>query len=480
MPSHPIFRTPLTVNPKFELAPVPREYNYWPETAAWTSLPIWRIRKLDRRQVGYGLVANSDGFDDSPDAEIISRGVNSKGPASVALARQGNFFLWGFPATPGDMTESARRCFINAVCYIKHFDGQKPLVHKDRGATGRAGLLEGIAMQRKIMRDGDYKEGLKPAERNDPEQVAGMRKMYVEMFQGSFPAELVKEFGEDYDKYQSWVRENYDLLHLVPAASKDAWPPNHFAVDDDLKVLGLKSNHDVATLEGCVKLLEKGDRAEAARRVLKRYTFVDFLDAQGWRQWLDANKKRLFFSEMGGFKFVATPTNFVPRYDAPRPLLNKDAPLDHNRPVVATVAVEPTQVLSGSTCKIKVKVVVAPMWHIAAGGGPALPMTIAVELPKDVEAVGEWSGPRPEAASNGELHYTGMLEFTRTLRVRTGAEESASKVVCRVNYTVCDRNSCRPPATETVEAYIVVANAPAEPKSAETLPTKAAEASKAK
>ena len=48
----------------------------------------------------------------------------------VAIARHGNFFLWGFSAQPSDMTLEAQKCFLNAVCYIKKFDGQKPIVAK--------------------------------------------------------------------------------------------------------------------------------------------------------------------------------------------------------------------------------------------------------------------------------------------------------------------------------------------------------------
>jgi hypothetical protein len=29
------------------------------------------------------------------------------------------------------MTPEARKCFVNAVCYIKKFDGQKPIVRKE-------------------------------------------------------------------------------------------------------------------------------------------------------------------------------------------------------------------------------------------------------------------------------------------------------------------------------------------------------------
>src|SRR5205823_2344367 len=39
-----------------------------------------------------------------------------------------NYLLWGFSAPPADMTASGRRAFVNAVAYIRRFDGARPLV----------------------------------------------------------------------------------------------------------------------------------------------------------------------------------------------------------------------------------------------------------------------------------------------------------------------------------------------------------------
>ncbi len=55
-------------------------------------------------------------------------------------------------------------------------------------------------------------------------------------------------------------------------------------------------------------MLERNDQPELATRLLKRYTQEEFDTAQRWRDWLETNRNRLFFSDVGGFKFFAGPT----------------------------------------------------------------------------------------------------------------------------------------------------------------------------
>jgi len=73
-------------------------------------------RRSDNKQTDPRLVSNPCGFGEAADEEIISSGLNKKGPESVARARHGNFFLWGFSVSPRGMTPEARRCFVNVTC----------------------------------------------------------------------------------------------------------------------------------------------------------------------------------------------------------------------------------------------------------------------------------------------------------------------------------------------------------------------------
>src|SRR5205823_3680627 len=90
------------------------------------TMKVWRVQTRRFPQIDPGLVSNPKGFVGASDAEVIAAGLNNKGPSSVALARHANFFLWGFSASPRDMTPEARKCFVNVVSYIKKFEGQRP------------------------------------------------------------------------------------------------------------------------------------------------------------------------------------------------------------------------------------------------------------------------------------------------------------------------------------------------------------------
>jgi len=127
VPSHEIFNKPLKVTGTFRELPTPENYDKLARgEKVEKTIKVWQVQTKKFPEIDPGLVSNPDGFAGSLDAERISSGLNSKGPDSVALARHGNFFLWGFSASPRDMTPEARNCFINSVCYIKKFDGQKP------------------------------------------------------------------------------------------------------------------------------------------------------------------------------------------------------------------------------------------------------------------------------------------------------------------------------------------------------------------
>ena len=71
-------------------------------------------------------------------------------------------------------------------------------------------------------------------------------------------------------------------------------------IDEDAKALGI-SNRDIKLLYKAVDLLQKGEQAVMAKRILGRYTKEKFETASEWKQWLDTNKNRLFFSDSGGY-----------------------------------------------------------------------------------------------------------------------------------------------------------------------------------
>jgi hypothetical protein len=118
------------------------------------------------------------------------------------------------------------------------------------------------------------------------------------------PAELREKYELDADKLIAYYKEN--LEYLRPTGDS----PPQFAVDEDAKAVG-PSNRKVELLDRCIVRLEKHDQPELALRLLKRYTQESFETATQWRNWLDANRGRIFFSDVGGYKF------FVARLEKP-------------------------------------------------------------------------------------------------------------------------------------------------------------------
>jgi hypothetical protein len=51
-------------------------------------------------------------------------------------------------------------------------------------------------------------------------------------------------------------------------------------------------------------MLETNDRPADADRLLRRYTAQSFDTPAAWRKWLSENKSTLFFTDVGGYKWM--------------------------------------------------------------------------------------------------------------------------------------------------------------------------------
>ncbi len=425
VPSHEVFQKPLKVDLKFEDHAVPANYRHYPGgDKLGQTMKVWKVQTKKFPEIDPGMVSDPYGFGDSPDAEVISAGLNSKGPDSVALGRHGNYFLWGFSASPTDMTPEGRKCFVNAVCYIKKFDGQKPFVRKTGSGREWALVYAGYAKQ---YGDKDFVKSL-------------------------FPEDVRRRFGKDPEKLVTYYNEN--LEYLIPSQTG-------FAVDEDVKGFGL-SNRKVELLEMCVALLERGEQAKTALRILKRYTTVNFADAKRWRSWLNDNRNRLFFTDAGGFKFLAAPEPLLEtlRHRRPSPTADEAVPEpDARHPVVATAELAPATGHRGQSWVIIIRVKLAPAWHIYAAEGPngsGIPTTLELRLPDAIEADGQWSYPKAILGSDGQMIYEGALEFRRKLRVRPDAAAGPISVACEFGYQACNPVSCHPPTKLELAAHAEV------------------------
>ena len=399
-------------------------------------------------------MSNPWDFEASPDAEIIASGVNEKTPASVALGRQGNFFLWGFSASPRDMTPEARKCFVNAVCYIKTFDGQRPIVRKtDREFTRDWAVMYAHSLKNLFDEDA-YVRSLPDVMRANPAVVKRQREFSLKMVEFSFPEEVRKRCGTDAEKYIAWVRDNNEWIRPIDSDHPDL---PRISVDEDAKALGF-SNRKVQSLDEWVRLLERKERAYVALRLLKRYTGEAFEDAKSWRSWLDAQGDRLFFDEVGGFVFRVAPKGLKTPARLPRTPLGALEPT-HRKPVAAEAELEPGTVRGGESVVFVVHVATAPGWHVTAAKGSRgaeVATSLDLKLPKGFEADGDWTLPEPVPASQGRLTYDGSFVFRRRVRVASDAPAGAVVALCTLRYQACDAFSCRAPEEEVLEAKAVV------------------------
>ena len=84
-----------------------------------------------------------------------------------------------------------------------------------------------------------------------------------------------------------------------------------FLVDTELKDLEIDSNRKIESLQKIITLLGEKDKAETAQKLLNRYTQQSFTDQTQWQKWFDSNKARVFFSDVGGYKFFVIPKGYM-------------------------------------------------------------------------------------------------------------------------------------------------------------------------
>ncbi|AGA28364.1 protein-disulfide reductase DsbD domain-containing protein [Singulisphaera acidiphila] len=454
--THEIFRRPHQILIDFEERQTPQHYRSWPNGGRLgETMKVWKIQQrgwslgnpLDLSYMP-GMVSDPCGFTDSPDCEFIASGINMKSPEAVAIGRQGNFLLWGFYSPPTDLTPEGRKCFVNAICYIKKFDGQAPLVRKTSRFSARQLALV-LASGFKAVSDREWFMNSQPEPlRKDPEKLAELHRTLREMYRGQFPEELRRLFGDDPEQYIKYYRENLEFLRPGPGSGIS------FVLDEDVKGLGL-SNRKVELLDRCIGMLAKGEQPDRALRILKRYTTEDYADAKDWRTWLETYRDRLYFTDVGGFKFMIAPESMRgatgTATDRPEP--------DSEDPVVACAEVSPGQVQAGESLDLVVRVRMAPNWHIYAADGtsaPGFPTTLKLTLPKGVEPERGWTYPEPSRGIDGQRIYEGTVEFRRKLRVDREAARGSVVVSCEFGYQACDLRSCRLPTKENLEVKVEI------------------------
>lgn len=471
---HPIFHGPFPVKMTIEDLPTPEDafhYEYFRDTPTPKSLPMWRVQtKGYKTDKGFrvGMVARPWGFEDSPDVEYISSGVCAKTLDAVAIGRHGNFLGWGFAASPSYLTAEAQTVLANAVCYIAKFDGQGLIARKyhDRLATkewvreikytmtpeaftARAKMNERFSEQmlaaRKTAEDKQAKGGVLDArEQMALKYTAPKPESFAEYFeknQRGRPKGLFERFGTDVSAYHRYYDENLPYLRSLP-------PFYHLELDEDAKSLGV-ANSDKELLARAIALWESGVDEPKARRLLTRYTLLDYQTVAEWRAWFERHKDQIFFTQAGGFVFMVDSrkpgddSNDYGRREREQAhaALAVSVP-DHANPVSATAAVLGRP---DGRREIVLKLAICEGYHLYSYVAPSdafLPTTVDVALPPGYRALGGLSQPpsTPFNASGTTSLYTGTIVFTQAI-VGSGPGEARIKLAIQC----CDDTVCLPP-----------------------------------
>jgi hypothetical protein len=266
------------------------------------------------------------------------------------------------------------------------------------------------------------------------------------------PRELVQMFGTDVDLYRQYYDENRYYF----------WPntASTFIVDEDVKSLGIPNN-DKRMLDAAIKLLESGKDTEKGRRILSRYTLVDFATAKEWRNWYNRYEDKIFFTEKGGWLFLIN--SYEPglndyyaaakwKTDSRRGGHSQSSETDDRNPVKISTGVNS---LENGNREFFVRFRIHPGHYIfanVANSDPYIATEIEIEIPEGFEAVGELKKPafRPYN-QNGTTIYEGDIVFSREMRGSGVATVGGSMGITRVEGSImwqsCDGNICLAPQT---------------------------------
>ncbi|MBV4360401.1 protein-disulfide reductase DsbD domain-containing protein [Pinibacter aurantiacus] len=476
---HPIFKGPFPVKMTIETRPTPEDafhYQYFSNTKYPATLSMWQVQTkgyITDKYFRIGMVARPWGFEDSPDAEYISSGVCAKTLDAVALGRHGNFFHWGFAASPEYMTDEAQTVLANAIVYISKYNGKSVIARKytDRRAT-REYLKEkkyyaskdALEMSNTIAEnfnksmlaekaDAEAKkakgENLTAEEKRSLD-FQPMPKLSFEEFLKKQQGDLFQKFGTDSKAYIKYYDDNKDYFYAFDESYK-------IIVDEDVKSLGIP-NYDKRLLDKCIHMLEKNEETEKAKRILDRYTLATFSTPAEWRQWFDKYKDKMFFTETGGYYFmINTYDKNVEGNDYKKKLQSKSY---SQVKTGQTSDVEPVSIAAGivdkdaSEKQVVVKMKIHPGYHIYAfvsQTDPYIETKVNVSVPVGYSLSAEMKKPSFKYFNDsGTTIYDDEVMFVQDIK-----GEGKADLTCTVSYQCCDDHICFPPVEKEYKLQVL-------------------------
>ncbi|NVM65178.1 hypothetical protein FHW88_003482 [Mucilaginibacter sp. SG538B] len=475
--SHDIFNTPIKVKLTMVNRPTPGSFfNGFQGATTPKELPMWKVIKEDpsaKDKYIIGMVAHGEGFNDSPDAETISGGVCLKNAEAVALGRQGNYFMWGFSASPNHMTDEAKDVFVNTVCYIKKFDHQAPIMKKvqienrewvnemiyrsDKALYQKTLIARKVGNARLLKMQQELKDRKAKGEDIGKGNEAFLKmpvsddvQSFDEYLKSWTGSGMYDAFGTNVEAYHKYYRDNLEYFYPVDAYS--------LQVDEDAKKLGI-SNRKIELLEKCISMLEKGEEPALAQRVLERYTTEKFTSAKEWRIWLTKNKPNLYYTEAGGFKFMVN--TYKTETAAITPASTGDIKIANG--VTTPTRTDPVTVSAmlideaNGKKQVVVKAEILQGWHIYAyvpKDSPFIATQPIIELPNGI-ASGEWQASAGVPFAGGEGMFVWEDKATFKTEISAASLKRGMVIRCGLYYQVCDNNKCFPPKRKIIEIQVL-------------------------
>lgn len=387
------------------------------------SIRAWRVQEDLKKP---GLVATRRRFVGATDSEIISGGTNMKGDRGTPLVREGNLFLWGFSGSPTQMTAPGRAAFVNAITWMKGFDGQTP--------TRRIGTRERTRWRGVL--DSPYVK---------PERL----KTY-------FGGALRLRHGVDKAAYRADLEKSEPFLYVPQGTA--TWH-----VDADAQALG----HPTSSLDLIRAAIKDG--GERGQRVLDRYWPADKLviARPGSIKELDLIADQVVFSERHGYRWLSRPPESGPdarevkdAFDAmPWIQASDDAPVIFQARMVGGYNAKAlAHDRSLGLVSLAVQARILEGWHVTLESGDTglPPVEIEVELPKGMhwQADGfEVIGRRVKV--EGAIEGHGTLTWTRPIWLRD-VSPGTHTVKGLVRFQACNEASCLMATEMPFEAKIKV------------------------
>ncbi|WP_257666321.1 protein-disulfide reductase DsbD N-terminal domain-containing protein [Parapedobacter tibetensis] len=467
---HGIFSGPYPVKITMTSKPLPLEasvLNYREDKIFPAKVPMWKVQTLSYEDMTYdikpGLICHGAGFEDSPDSEYISGGVSLKEGNAVALGRHGNYFHWGFAASPDHMTEEAKVVFINTLVHMSKMKDEKVIARKfnARIKTTYEFQTEKYAASNKAHQLMNvYYTGLAERHKRQIEQIKtkqskgipiseeelGIVNRQVETPTPETLEEYLKsgnplysKFGTDLKAYQKYYDENMDYFY------------GDGKIDEDLKSLKLKKS-DPEVLNTAIKLWETGKDIEKGKRLLSRYALVDFDTPEAWRKWYEANKSKLFFTESGGYYFLVNSLDFSKENN----YLKKKVLAYGKITTGETSDQEPVSVAAGivdldnGNKEVVIKFKIHPGYHIynsVAGADPFIKTEVSIVPPSGYASMTPLGVPIAKLyGASGTTIFKESAIFTQEFAGRGEGE-----LICRISYQCCNDNICYPPVEQEIK-----------------------------